>query len=178
MPDIKKQTFDREFEKLYEKYYCYLVKYLSGIVHDFDMAEDIAHDVFVRMYKNKKIPMPDDPRCKSYMIRSVKNMAIDYLRKQKRDELNVKKIIPVWDGEIDHSFNVESIVLDGCILSTVSDVLGDFPERKSRIFRESVIENRCHREVSLNGGLSRYKVKKIEAEIYQRLREKLKEYMK
>ena len=53
MPDIEKQIFDREFEKLYEKYYCFLVKYLSGIVHDFDMAEDIAHDVFIRMYKKR-----------------------------------------------------------------------------------------------------------------------------
>lgn len=178
MPDIEKQTFDKEFERLYEKYFCYVVKYLSGIVYDFDIAEDIAHDVFVRMYKNKKIPMLDDPGCKSYMIRSVKNMAIDYLRKQKRDELKVQKIIPEWDGIIDQSFDVERIVIEECILSTVSDVLSDFPEKKRRIFRESIIENRCHREVSLNGSLSRYKVKKIEAEIFQRLREKLKEYLK
>lgn len=178
MPDIDKQTFDREFEKLYEKYYCFLVKYLSGIVHDFDMAEDIAHDVFIRMYKNKKIPMLEEPRCKNYMIRSVKNMAIDYLRKQKRDELNIRKNIPVWDGEINQSFDVERIVIEGCILSTVSDVLSGFPERKSRIFREIIIESRCHREVSLNGGLSRYKVKKIEAEICRELKNKLKEYLK
>jgi RNA polymerase sigma-70 factor (ECF subfamily) len=178
MPDIDKQTFDRDFEKLYGKYYSFLVKYLSGIVHDFDMAEDIAHDVFIRMYKNKQIPMPDDSRCKSYMIRSVKNMAIDYLRKQKRDELNARKNIPVWDGEINHSFDVEKIVIEGCILSTVSDVLSGFSERKSRIFRESVLEDRSYSEVCSGGGLSRYKVKKIETEIYRELKKKLKEYLK
>lgn len=178
MPEIDKQTFDREFEKLYNTYYGFLVKYLSGIVHDFDLAEDIAHDVFVRMYKNKKLPMLDESRCKSYMIRSVKNMAIDYLRKQKRDEMNIRKNIPIWDGEINQLFDVERIVVEGCVLSTVSDVLSSFPERKSRIFRENIIENKSHAEVSLNEGLSRYKIKKIETEIYQELKNKLKEYLK
>jgi len=178
MPEITKQTFDEEFERLYDKYFCFLVKYLSGIVHDFGMAEDIAHDVFIKMYKNKKIPAITDPGCKSYMIRSVKNMAIDYLRKQKRDELKVKSLIPEWDQEIDSSCDIENIVIHGCILSTVSDVLSGFPERKRKIFRESVIENRCHREVFLNGGISRYKVKRIEAEVYSELKDKLKEYLK
>jgi RNA polymerase sigma factor (sigma-70 family) len=112
------------------------------------------------------------------MIRSVKNMAIDYLRKQKRDEMNIRKNIPIWDGEINQLFDVERIVVEGCVLSTVSDVLSSFPERKSRIFRENIIENKSHAEVSLNEGLSRYKIKKIETEIYQELKNKLKEYLK
>jgi DNA-directed RNA polymerase specialized sigma24 family protein len=43
------------------------------------------------------------------MIRSVKNMAIDYLRKQKRDDLKIKRFIPEWNEEIDQSFDVEKL---------------------------------------------------------------------
>lgn len=178
MPDEEKQIFDREFKRLYEKYFSFLVKYLSVIVHDFSIAEDIAHDVFLRMYKNRKIPPYDDSRCKSYMARSVKNMAIDYLRKQSKDELKVKKIIPEWNGKIDHLFDVENIVIEGCIISTVNDVLSDFPERNRKIFYESVIENRCLSDISSKAKLSRYRIKKIETEISYKLREKLKEYLK
>jgi hypothetical protein len=34
MPDFDKKHLIG-IEKLYEKYYCFLVKYLSGVVHDF-----------------------------------------------------------------------------------------------------------------------------------------------
>lgn len=177
MQDYEKQIFDREFKILYEKYYSFLVRYLSAIVHDFSSAEDIAHDVFFRIYKNRKIPPNDDSRCKSYMIRSVKNMAIDYLRKQRKDELKIKKIIPEWNGKIDQSFDAENMLIGGCIISTVNDVLSDFPERNRKIFYESVIENKSMNEISSKGRLSRYKIKKIEEEIGYRLREKLKEYL-
>ncbi|HOP63891.1 MAG TPA: sigma-70 family RNA polymerase sigma factor [Spirochaetota bacterium] len=173
----EKQKFDREFEKLYEEYFSYLVKYLLTIVHDFSSAEDIAHDVFLRIYKNRKIPPSDLARCKSYMIKSAKNMAIDYLRKQKRDERKMRRVIPEWDEKTDLSDNIENIVIEGCIISTVNEVLSDFPERNRKIFIEGVIENRCLNNLSAKGGLSRYKVRRIQTEIVYRLKEKLKDYL-
>lgn len=173
----EKMNFDRDFENLYKDYFLYLVNYLSAMVHDFTIAEDITHDVFLRIYKNRKVPPSDRQKCRSYMMRSAKNMAIDHLRRQKRDELKIQKLIPEWDGSIDQSFDVENIHIEGSIISTVHDVLSDFPERNRTIFFESVIENKKLNDISSRGKLSRYKVKKIEKEIFCRLKQKLKEYL-
>lgn len=172
----EKQTFDREFIRLYDEYFSFIVKYLLAIVDDFNSAEDIAHDVFFRMYKNRKIPPADTAMCKSYMKKSAKNMAIDYLRKQKRDELKIKKIIPEWNEKNSQS-DLENIIIEGFIVSTVNDVLLDFPERNRKIFFESVIESKSLNDISSRGDLSRYRVKRIEKEIVYRLREKLKDYL-
>lgn len=170
-------SFEKDFISLYEEYFAYLVKYLISIVHDFDTAEDIAHDVFLRIYKNRIVTPSDRTGCRIYMTRSAKNMAIDYLRKQARDELKVKKCIPEWNGVIDQSFDVENIIIEGCIISTMSDVLSEFPERNREIFFERVLEEKSIRTVSSKSNLSRHKIKRIEKEILLRLKEKLRGYL-
>ncbi len=177
MAENDRNSFEKDFISLYEEYFAYLVKYLIPIIHDFGIAEDIAHDVFLRIYKNRIVTPSDRTCCRVYMTKAAKNMAIDYLRKQAREELKIRKIIPEWDGVIDQSFDVENTIIEGCIISTINDVLCDFPERNREIFFERVLEEKSIRNVSSKSNLSRHKINKIEKEILCRLKEKLREYI-
>ncbi len=177
MPDDDKQTFDRNFEILYEEYFSYLVNYLSTIIPDFNKAEDIVHDVFIKMYKNRRLPQGDFLKCKNYMIKAARNMAIDHIRKERREEQKFLKSILEWSDD-DSLSDVGNIVIEGCIVSTVNDVLSDFPERNRKIFYESMVENRCVKDLSVRDDLSRYRIKRIESEISYVLRERLKVYLK
>ncbi len=52
--------FDVVFEEIYNKNYTYLVKYLYLLVYDLNIAEDLAHDIFLRIYKSKNSEITGD----------------------------------------------------------------------------------------------------------------------
>lgn len=170
-------SFDLFFEDIYSKYYPFLVRYLYRLVHDIGLAEDFAHDIFLRIYKSRSISVAGiSPKC--YLRMSARNIAVDHFRQSAREEAKNKKIIPELK-EFDESFylNIENIVIEGEVLSTVNDVLEEFSERSRKIFVARIIENKTRRQVSEAEKISSYNIKKIEDTILCKLREKLKHYL-
>jgi len=175
---MKSEDFDLKFKILYEEYKEHLEKYLSTIIHDKSCAEDLAHDIFVRIYKNSINPPDDSLMRRNYMLKSAKNIAIDYLRKKKKDELRMNKLGPEWLLEYkDKKNDVYNTVIHGVVLSEVNDILDEFPEKKQRIFIDIRVDNKKLREVSDREHLSKYRIRQIELEIFNRLRSRLGEYI-
>jgi RNA polymerase sigma-70 factor (ECF subfamily) len=169
--------FDLFFEEIYSKYYPFLVRYLYRLVHDIGLAEDFAHDIFLRIYKSRRTVVAGiSPKC--YLKISAKNIAVDHFRQTAREEAKNKKIIPELK-EFDESFyfDIENIVIEGEVLSTVNDVLEEYSERNRKIFVARIMENKTRRQVSEAEKISPYNIKKIEDAILCKLREKLKHYL-
>jgi len=136
------------------------------------LAEDISHDVFLKIYQSKKIPSGSDKYIKAYMFKSAKNMAIDYYRAEKRENKKLQDAIPEWSFcEIDES----SILIEGEILATTSDIINSFPLYNRKIFYQRFL-GRHRNEISKEKNISSYYIKKIEDEIIKKLREILKKY--
>ncbi len=166
--------FDNLFIDIYNNNYLYLVKYLIMIVHDLGVAEDLAHDVFLRIYKSGNMNLAG-VISRSYIKKSARNIAIDHIRKKKREEARNAKIIPEIK-ELNETFysKLEDSVINGEVMSTVSDVLENFSEKKRKIFISRVIENKTRREISEEENLTSYAVKRVEDEILFIMKEKLK----
>lgn len=70
---------------LYEKYYGWLVKKAREYVTDNAAAEDIVHDVFLRLIKKDgKWTTLNDDQLIAYVVQMTKNRSIDYLREKKK----------------------------------------------------------------------------------------------
>lgn len=168
--------FDLFFEEIYSEHYPFLVKYLYRLVQDIDLAEDFTHDIFLRIYKSRNTVLTGIS-LKCYLRISAKNKAVDHFRQSAREEAKNRRFFPELN-ELDESFyfDVENIVIEGEVLSTVNDVLEEYSERNRKIFVARIIDNKPRRQVSEDEKISSYNIKKIEDKILSKLREKLKHY--
>lgn len=168
--------YDRYFSDLYEKNFNRVVKYLLRVVHDFSLAEDLAHDLFFKFYQKRIRPEGDPQRVSNYIIKSAKNRALDYLRSEKRREERLSRQIAEI-STIDDRFlaEIEDSYICGEIISTVEDVLHDFPDRTRRIFME-MVQGKKLIDVSDEQSMTRYMTKKDYERVCRRMRERLRIY--
>jgi len=171
------RKFDMIFSEIYNRHYSFLFGYLFLIVHDPDVAEDLVHDIFLRLYRSRNSEIAG-MKIRNYLKKAAKNIAIDHLRKKAREEARHKKII-CEVKELNETFysSLENSMIEGEVLSTVHDVLEEFSEKKRKVFMARVFENKTFRQLSQEEKISHYEIKRIEKEIFSRLRQKLKNFI-
>jgi len=174
---IQKSGFDQYFIITYRNNYERVVRYLENMTGDFSLAEDLAHELFTRFYKNRIFVEGDERKTRNYMIKSARNIAIDHQRKQRRINENFRLSVPLIE-DTGEAFNteLENMVIEGEIISTVHETLLEFPERSRRVFLDIVLEGKNIKLMSSEQKISRYYIKKTYREICSRLYEKLKVY--
>jgi len=172
--NINRDVYDEYFINLYDQYFRRVVKFLLKYVNDFNLAEDLAHDIFIKFYQKKRRISGDESMVRSYIFKSAKNIAIDYSRKQKRDEKNFMESLTVIDtGDDNFTSRLEEFIIEGEIISTVEDVLLEFPERSRRLFLEIAMEGKNMKKVSREENVSGYFIRKLYLQIRDTIRERL-----
>ena len=70
------------YEQLYHRYKNRILTFIHRYVGDKDWAEDLAHETFLKLYKN---PHAFDPRNRfvTWLFTVARNLAIDFLRRKK-----------------------------------------------------------------------------------------------
>lgn len=171
---MKSKDYDRYFSDLYELHFNRVVKYLIQVVHDFSVAEDLAHDLFFKFYQ-KRIRIDGDPRrISNYIIKSAKNRALDFIRnEQRRQEKYSRHFKEIAACDDDFLTELEDAHICGEIISTVQDVLLDFPERTRKIFMD-MVEGKKLIDVSDEQSMTRYMTKKDYEKVCRVMRERLK----
>jgi len=169
-------SFDLLFIDIYDKNYTYLVNYLLLLVNDLSIAEDLAHDIFLRVYRSKNTDITGQ-KFRNYIRKAARNIAIDHLKRSARDEAKSNKIIPVLK-ELDETFyfNLEDNIIEGDVISTVHDVLEEFSEKNRKIFISRILKHKTRKQVCEEEEMSSYIVKRIEDEILYTLKQKLKQF--
>ncbi|HQO40734.1 MAG TPA: sigma-70 family RNA polymerase sigma factor [Spirochaetota bacterium] len=168
--------YDQYFTNLYDEHFKVVVKYLLRVVHDFSQAEDLAHDLFFKFYEKRIRIEGDSRRVLNYILKSAKNRALDHIRLENRRQEKYSRHI----GEIavvDDAFmaELENSYICGEIISTVKDVLLDFPERTRRIFMD-IVEGKKLVDVSDELSMTRYMTKKDYQKVCRVMRERLSVY--
>lgn len=67
------------FNQLYKQHSASLILFATRFV-DPDIAKDIVHDVFIKIWENQEIDL-NNPKIKSYIAVATKNLCLDYIRK-------------------------------------------------------------------------------------------------
>ncbi|MDR2363356.1 MAG: RNA polymerase sigma factor [Spirochaetaceae bacterium] len=82
--DIGGKVSTAEFRKIYESTFMVLFRVAYRIVADEEAAEDLCQEAFFRLYeKNMVFPSPDE--AKYWLIRVVKNAALNYAKRKDRE---------------------------------------------------------------------------------------------
>ncbi|MDD3217630.1 MAG: sigma-70 family RNA polymerase sigma factor [Lachnospiraceae bacterium] len=71
-----------KFNSIYEEYSRLVLKIAFDVVQDWDLAQDVCQEVFVKLYQKGTTIQGDD--VKPWLIVCAKNRAIDYLRNKER----------------------------------------------------------------------------------------------
>ncbi len=86
-----KSTDRDDFRRIYDANYNLLVQVVMHIVYNLEIAEDLTQEAFERFYvKNMTFPSEDDARY--WLLRVAKNLALNHVRKNKREIEMVEKV--------------------------------------------------------------------------------------
>jgi RNA polymerase sigma-70 factor, ECF subfamily len=75
----------KAFDALFQNYYEPLCRFACSLLDSAELAEEVVADVFIKIWKNKE-NLHIQTSLKAYLMASVRNRSIDYLRKQVRHQ--------------------------------------------------------------------------------------------
>ena len=85
-----KSTDRDDFRRIYDENYHLIIQVIMHIVYNIEIAEDLTQEAFERFYvKNMTFPSEDD--AKYWLIRVAKNLALNHVRRNKREIELVEK---------------------------------------------------------------------------------------
>ena len=152
------------FEAMYRYYYEQLCQFAFRFVNNHAAAEDLVHNVFYNIWKNRTDWDPKGPLV-SYMFRSVKNQALKYLahrKVQNRDELKDLSILPDQ-----HRMNPEEKYRGEEFEEAVRKAVEQLPERRKIIWLMHREDKLTYREIAEILDLS---VKTVETQMSRSLK--------
>ncbi len=72
------------FETVYRNTYSLLIKIAYHITNDMHASEDLCQEAYIR-YFNRKEPIPSADQAKYWLIRVVKNLCFNYIKRKGRE---------------------------------------------------------------------------------------------
>lgn len=140
------------FEAVVSEYEGALLRYAACIVHDYNAAQDVVQDTFIKLFKNWKDELRLSPQVSSWLYRVAHNCAVDYLRKESRRRLlhirhaeECRHFIPPDRGK---GFEIsEAAEKAAAALRTLS-------LREQQLVILKVYEEKSYREISAITGLT------------------------
>jgi RNA polymerase sigma-70 factor (ECF subfamily) len=97
MLDVKAGD-EQSFDLLLHKYRSPLVNFLGRMVHDRATAEDLAQEVFLRVYRARKQYTPS-AKFTTWLFRIATNLALNSLRDNRHQRMEVSIDAPASDDE-------------------------------------------------------------------------------
>jgi RNA polymerase sigma factor (sigma-70 family) len=172
-----KANYNDNFALNYMKYLKVIMKFLKKFVYDWDICEELSHDVFLKVYERNVELDPYSTRTVNYLMTVAKNTAIDYLRRKKIEEEKLqKKYFDELFFNAEFYNDIGDAYIKGEIVSTLSDIVNSFPDYKKDIFIKINFFKKKYAAVTCDTNMSAYKIKQINDEINQRIRDNLKHF--
>lgn len=172
---------EMNFGIFYNTYYQRFVRYAFYYVNDLQAAEDLTHDALLYYWENKQA-LPADTDVLGYILQSVKNKCLNYLKHLQVEAEYCKKHTELHDWEIttriqtleDESY---STIFSKDIMKIVMDSLSELPEQTRHIFVLNRLDYKSRKEIASILGVSQQKVDYHINKANDHLRLKLKDYI-
>ncbi|MCR5209761.1 MAG: sigma-70 family RNA polymerase sigma factor [Lachnospiraceae bacterium] len=131
-------------KELYEEYLNYLYMIIYGVVGNRETAEDVTSECFIRIWETADRYKPGNGH-KRYLATIARNLAIDEIRKHKREELTdeiPEDPTPPETG--DHASPEEQTIED----ISVQDALSRLNDKEREIINMKVLSDMTFKEIS------------------------------
>lgn len=150
---------------VYVRYAPQLLRFAEKFV-SYETAEDVIHDVFLRLWDKQVFLLPEDEIIK-ILFASVRNACIDYIRKQQteQDALS-KQALQLKLEELDYHTSSEERFMKQDLLEQLMKEVELLPEKTRVVFQMSYAEGLKAAEIAEQLNLS---VRTIENQLYRSL---------
>ena len=165
------------FRALLERHRNSLVGYLYRMIQDSGRAEDLAQDVFLRIYKSRASYEPT-ARFTTWMFRIATHVALNWLRNEKNTRRQESLDVRPEPGEVrlelpDRRPSVEQSLLDEVRLNEVRMAIGSLPEKQRAAVLMHKYEGMDYAQIAGVFDCSESAVKSLLFRAYESLRAKL-----
>lgn len=169
------------FVKTYETYKEPFIKFANSFVRDYMVAEDLFADAFVD-YWSRRDSLPEDCNVAAYILTSLRNKSLNYLRNQIVRQKKSQDISDKHLHELEfrmHSlenFAIQNIFTDE-IQKIVHNVLAEMPAQTRTVFELSRFANKRNSEIAEILGISVKTVEYHITKVLKVLRKSLQDYI-
>ncbi|AIK40772.1 RNA polymerase subunit sigma [Bacillus pseudomycoides] len=119
---------DVTFEQVFKRYYGYVVKQILWIIKKQTIAEELAQEVFLQLYRTDWKAIENLP---GWLIRSSTYVAYNYLRSEKRHQARIDKTIQYH--EVQHASSLDDDWIRKEEVTKVQTVLSNMSDRDRTI---------------------------------------------
>jgi RNA polymerase sigma factor (sigma-70 family) len=143
---------------LAERYFTTLKRYGLKFMVDETVVDDCIQDLFLELWQNRH-KISQTASVKFYLLKSVRNSIIEYLRYQKRFA-NEESLH--WDTALPDHFNAESLLIEqetlDSLVAQVNAQMSDLPKREREALYLRYFENLSVAEISDIMGVNKQSV--------------------
>jgi RNA polymerase sigma-70 factor (family 1) len=150
-------------EQVYKTSYKVLVYYASEITGQPNLAEEIVHDVFIKIWENRSSLLIQGS-FKAYLFQSVHNHSLNSVRQQKtkRESVNTGVTEDTWKFISEtydlHENLIEKIFSDETEM-IINGIIEDLPDQCRKVFTMSRYDLLKNEEISARLGITEHTVR-------------------
>jgi RNA polymerase sigma-70 factor, ECF subfamily len=161
------------YSLVFLKYYSDLVLFAHTFLRDKNSSEELVQDVFLRLWEGRDT-LSIMSSLKSYLLRSVQNKCIDYLRHIKIESEYSRVIL---NNRIVFENDTINYLLYSDLQIHLQKALDQLPDEITRAFCLNRFEGLTFKEISKNLNIPERTVESRIAKTLGFLREKLKDFL-
>jgi RNA polymerase sigma-70 factor (family 1) len=135
----------KAYEELYVSHYVYLYNFAWSFVKSKQLSEEIVSDVFIKLWERRK-DLAKIENLKVYLYVATRNIAFNYLDKQKRTPTN-----SIDDLEAEFTsiyFDPEQLMITAEMLALIQKAIDQLPPKCKMIFKLVKEDELKYREVA------------------------------
>ena len=160
------------FKVLYNKYYTPLCHYANKYICDTSIAEEIVQDIFIKLWKNRKI-IGLDINIKAYLYKAVYNEAINSIRRKTVENKYRQHILYENKNNYYDEYNTHNT---DELFKFVQKRMTFLPKKCSQILKLSKLGGLSYKEIASKYEMSVKSVEYYMTKALKTLRYELKEY--
>jgi RNA polymerase sigma-70 factor (ECF subfamily) len=138
--DASQKAFDALFREQYQP----LCRFAYSLLDSVELAEEVVADVFIKIWKHKE-NLQIQTSLKAYLMASVRNRSIDYLRKQLRHQTEsdeeIKELAANYSSPEEHTISAE-------LEQIIESAIDQLPPQGRIIFRMSRDQGLRYQEIA------------------------------
>ncbi|ADV42134.1 RNA polymerase sigma-70 factor [Bacteroides helcogenes] len=160
------------FKKLFFDFFAPLCLFASRYIEEKEACEDVVQNVFFHLWHSRK-HLQINASVRNFLLTSVRNACIDYLRKQKL-EIRYRASLPMEETD---DRDADTLLAMSELKERLEQALSRLPENVRHAFQLSRFEEKTYAAIAEDMGIS---IKTVEAYISKALkllRVELKEFL-
>ena len=168
IPSGKQETF----EQLFRQYHAPLTYFAQSLVNDWPTAEDLVEETFLKLWERLEI-LCNPGSIKAWLYTTVRNTAIDHIRKVKRMDAYATEVRNKTVGE---EKPIIHRIIEAETMHTIFATVQSLPPKCGQIFKMFYLEGKKLQEIAHELNLSISTVKSQKGRALEIIKRRLPEF--